>query len=90
MAAYTITVNTNAKQETALTAIVAAVNVDRAAQTPPLTAITNQQYLDAIVTKAVVSYRQQYEQQNGDAIKAALMNATDVQIAGIKTTLGLS
>ncbi len=88
-ASYTITVTTGPRQETALAAIVAKINADRAAETPAKPPITNQDYLQNILNGALASYRQQYEDTEGQQVKDALPTATDAQLAQIKTILGL-
>lgn len=89
MPAYSIPATTNAKQELALTAVVAADNARRAAEDPPKNPRTNAEYLEFVVNQALRSYRQEYEDQQSQLVKQALPNATDNQINQIKAILGL-
>lgn len=69
MATYTI--NTNARREAGITAAVAIENARRAALTPPLAAVTNDQYVQAVINGAFDSYADQAESSSTDGIKAA-------------------
>jgi hypothetical protein len=59
MATYSLV--TNGAQETALSTLVARENTRRAAQTPPLPALTNAEYMQQVVFAGVIAdYGRQY------------------------------
>ena len=83
------TISTTTTQETGLTKTVAKVNADRAAETPPKSAITNTQYVNKISKGAFDSYVNQTDEEDRASVKDAFKDADAATKAQIKTLLGL-
>lgn len=84
---YTITLT--AEQDAALATLLVRTNAARAAQTPPLAAITVAQYIQARATEVAESYRLQLAAEDEAAVLTAFKNATAAKQGQVKTTLGL-
>lgn len=84
---YTITLT--AEQDAALATLLTRTNTARAAQTPPLAAITVAQYIQARATEVAESYRLSLAAEGEAAVVTAYKAATAAKQASIKTTLGI-
>jgi hypothetical protein len=87
MSTYTITLTS--EQETALAVLIKRVNTERAAQNPPLAAITVNNYIQARATEIASSYAAQLKGETEAAILAAYKDADAAKQTQIKTALGL-
>ena len=90
MATYTLTVTTGAKEEQGLDYILAPINAARAAQTPPLPALTKQQELQAIIDSVVTDYKRQYKADLKQRVADALDAATAAKVTQVATVLGVT
>lgn len=84
---YTIT--TSPGLDAALSSVVTDINANRAAQTPPLGAITNQQYLQSLVNQ----HAQQWRIQRGREVIESIGTWADMTVAQkakFCTAVGLS
>lgn len=87
MASYNLSLSV--EQETALTSILTAVNTTRAAQNPPLVALTKQDYLQARLNDVTNSYLKQVSTEDENKTMEAYRVATLFKQSQVKTTLGL-
>jgi ribosome-binding protein aMBF1 (putative translation factor) len=87
MATYTITLTT--EQETALAVLIQRTNTARAAQNPPLAAITVNDYIQARATEIASSYATQIRGETEAAVLSAYKLADSIKQSQVKTTLGL-
>jgi hypothetical protein len=87
MSTYTIALTS--EQETALAVLINRVNTERAAQNPPLAAITVNNYIQARATEIASSYAAQLKGETEAAILAAYKDADAAKQTQIKTALGL-
>ncbi len=87
MAVYSV--NTTAPQETILDAFLVILNARRAAQSPPLPALTKAQVVQASVDDRTLDLRAQVNADRRAPIVPALDNATQAQVNQIRTILGL-
>lgn len=85
--AYTITLT--ADQESALAVLIQRTNTDRAAQTPPLPAITAANYIQARATEVAESYRISLAAEEEAVVVAAYKAADAAKRGQVKTTLGI-
>jgi hypothetical protein len=91
MANISITLTTNANQDTALTRLLVKLNAERAMQTPPLAAIPDvTTMLRSILQNAVQDYLRQFRQEQKDVVGVAMETATNAQIQQVATTLGVA
>lgn len=89
--AGTYSLTTTASQDEALQFVVDKENTRRAAQTPPLPAITIEQYLQQIVTTAIPSYRARMRQERVfDNLKNKWSTLITEQKQVVCTQLGVS
>lgn len=88
MATYSYT--TTAAEEAGLTEVVAGVNAQRAAQSPPLPALTNGQYLLSILQSAFASYQQQKAARVATDLKTNYQNASAATQAQVQALLGVT
>jgi hypothetical protein len=84
-------ISTNAIQEKGLTAIVAKENEARAKQTPPLPALSNQEYVNLILQNVFNSYVKQaiQEETNKLDLQNKWQSLTQTQKDQIKKVLGI-
>lgn len=87
MARYTLDTTTN--QEAALTAIVAKRNAERAAQNPPLPALTNAEYVTSLWQSMLQSYVRETDDDTATTVREAWRNASAAQRNAARTALGL-
>jgi len=87
MADYTLTTTT--EQETALTEVIGELNAERAKQTPPLPAVTNNQYVIKRFGDVFDNYVKQMEEKNQISIREAWGNADAATRARVKSELGI-
>lgn len=87
MTTYTITLT--AEQDTALATLITRTNTARAAQTPPLPAITVNQYVQSRASEIASNYAAQIKGEDEAAVLAAYKAATAAKQSSIKTTLGI-
>lgn len=87
MADYTVTTTT--RQEAVLAVILTRSNAARAAQTPPLPALTLAQYVDARLTDVIKSYVAQLDEEGARAVRDAFLAASPADQTAVKTRLGL-
>lgn len=90
MPTYTLTVTTGANEEKGLDLVLARENAARAAQTPPKTAITKQQYLQNLVDGCVSDYKRQYKQDLRERTGAALDTANAAKVSQVAALLGVT
>ncbi len=85
------TISTTVLQEKALSVIVAKENAVRASKTPPLSVLTNQQYLDLVLRDVFNSYAKQVTERDIDNLDLAnkWRMLTDEQRNQIKNVLGV-
>jgi hypothetical protein len=88
MASYTVT--TSPTQETALGEIVDAANADRAMRTPPLPALSRQQYLDGVIGSMLDDYIRQRQAVNAQKVADAYTGATPAVKTQVRTLLGVT
>lgn len=89
--AGTYSLVTTTTQDEALQFVVDKENTRRAAQTPPLPALTIEQYLQQLVTTALPSYRAQFRQERVfDKMKDEWPNLTNTQKTAICNAIGVS
>lgn len=87
MSTYIITLT--AEQDAALAILIARTNAARAAQNPPLAAITINQYVQARATEIADSYAAQIRGETEIAVREGFKAADTTKQAQIKTILGL-
>jgi hypothetical protein len=80
---------TSAALDAALTSVVTDINANRAAQTPPLGAITNQQYLQSLVNQHAQQWRIQRAREAVESV-GTWGNMTASQKTRFCTAVGLS
>lgn len=85
---YTITLTSD--QEAALAVLIQRTNATRAAQNPPLSAITAADYIQARATEIAESYRLSLAAEDEAAVVAAYKTADATKRGQVKTTLGVN
>jgi hypothetical protein len=89
--AGTYSFTTTANQDEALQFVVEKENTRRAAQTPPLPAITIEQYLQQILTTSIPSYRAQFRQERVfDKLRDVWPTLTTTQQNNICSAIGVA
>lgn len=87
MADHTITLT--ATQETGLTFATNKLNVQRAAENPPKSALTEEQYLQAMIKNVINDYVKQKQDEETMTIKDKYASLTPAVQAQIKALMGL-
>lgn len=87
MTTYTVTLT--AEQDAALQILIQRTNGARAAQVPPLSAITVMEYVQARATEIASSYAKQIADETQAALLAAYKAAPIATQTQVKTVLGL-
>jgi hypothetical protein len=86
----TINLVSTAGQDVIIQRVLDKVNAERAAQVPPLAALTIPQYITSILVSAFQGWKQHQDQEDLEALKTAWSTATTTQKNQVKTTLGVS
>lgn len=90
MATYTLaTVTFSAAQEAGLDFVLFHVNAARALQSPPLSALTKQQYLDALVQALPADYLRQVREDFRNRAGVAMQSASVSTLQSVASTLGI-
>jgi hypothetical protein len=87
MASFTVT--SNARQDAGIARTLARVNAERAAQRPPLGALTADQYVLATVRAAFDSWTAQSDDEDATTVHLGYTAATPAQRNAARAALGL-
>ena len=87
MAQYII--GSTVAQEEILSWVVARVNAERAKQNPPLTSLTNDQYIKSLLAGCFKDWKMSYETEEVKPIQGKWESLTPMQKTQIKTIAGI-